>query len=848
MRPKWPHIPIQRICVILLSMMHCVFGYSQKEFTCESQLWMLEEGTERLVQLEINPSNNAIIIKNFIADVEGKIDAIAFNHGDSYLYGIHAENHDYYRIYQDGTMELVTKLALTPGLEYRAMVFNKFADKLILIGSINGEDESIEIVDINTYDVEKIILTGNIHVSDFAVDPITGLLYAYNFTDEIVIELDLANLSFRAVAIAPMESAFQGVYFDSFGVLYAFGSTANGVASALFKIDKNTTDVIRIATGPESVMRDFANCPYRVDMQFYVHPILTLPCSEIECEFRISNSSLELHKDLEILAELRPGFKFKDVNSTALDGDISVNDNVLRVNKLELSTPISSFTAKIEVGDIPGGVYSSQAMLTGLPEYLGSDIVSDNPRTNLVMDPTAIEVKRIDEDSIFVKYFFCRDDDPVIDGSQYGTNLRWQDGSTNSQFTAPETGTYYLESISACKTTVIVFNVTIANCPYNIKMDLSIEPDTIFPCSTTNYYFLVDNDTGNDYNGIEFLDTLPAGFEFKELVKNPYGGELDEDLLNDIIHISDMRIPNGRDTIIIRVEVGDLNPDTFPNRAVIMNFPSDLGKFRVSDNPKTLGHDDTNVIVLGVDSDSSYQNRILCVGESILLDGSSYGNAFEWFDGSTEATVAIDEVGVYELQVFTGCETSYVFFDVEAGDDIQVEFDEYSREIHLGDSLQLFPIIQSQNATIELEWFDPQDTTISCINCLSPFVRPYFDNVYTIKVENGVCSDSAFMEIIIEKTRKIYAPNIFDPGLFDENGDFFLQSPDFARLKEFVVFDRWGTLVFESRNTQIEDQAHYWDGYIGSRKAPQGVYVWKARIEFLDGVEEIFYGNVSLLR
>ena len=832
--------------ILLLFLLCPIIG--QTPFGCTKTVWMLEEGTERLISFSINPSNNAIQITNFILDVEGRIDAIAFNRNDGLLYGLNENSYELYTIDADKQFTLVAQLDLTPGLTYQALTFDETGDRLLAVGSSSGVDRVLEIIDVtNNFQKQSITFTGNIHVTDYALNPQTGFYYGYNIPDDLVIELDLDNLSFRALDAPEPGNGYQGVFTNAFGDIFAFGSTAFSVASALYRINDGEIVETRLATGPESYMRDFASCPFRVDVSLAVDPKFSFPCNEVEYIFHIANGSLRDQNDISLLAELDLGFDFQSVNNFNVSGDFDLNGRFLEIDNLDLQPGIDSFKATVEIADIMAGNYDAVATISGLPSFLGGDVESDNPNTIRQDDKTRIEIKRIDADSIFVSYFFCRDDDPILNGQEFGANLRWENGTTGPTLLVDNSGTYVLEARSGCQSTIVVFEVTIANCPFNIDFDHVMIPDTVYPCSESIFEFIVDNDTGNEYVGIDFLDTLPSGFEVIDLLKNPFDGDFEIDDPRRL-SLKDMTIPDGRDTIRFLVSIGDIDPDAYGNQAIIKNFPLNLGSFRESDNPWTIGQDETYMTVLGVESDTTFRDTIVCRGESIVLDGSPFGFDFLWDNGSIEDSREITDPGVYELQVFSGCEVSYVFFNVALGDDIDVAFNPSSFEILLGDSIQAFPEIFSENGIVNIEWFDPQDSTISCVECLSPFMLPYFDNEYLIRVNNDVCEDSAVLEITVDKTRRIFAPNVFNPKLIDANGQFALQSPDFARVLELVVVDRSGRIIYKDGGFAINDPTHYWDGWALNRRAPSGVYMWQCRLQFLDGVEEVFSGSITLLR
>lgn len=109
---------------------------------------------------------------------------------------------------------------------------------------------------------------------------------------------------------------------------------------------------------------------------------------------------------------------------------------------------------------------------------------------------------------------------------------------------------------------------------------------------------------------------------------------------------------------------------------------------------------------------------------------------------------------------------------------------------------------------------------------------------------NG-CVDTVCKIIQIYDEFLIYVPNAFTPDN-DGKNDFFLpivsgHDPD---SYEFLIFDRWGELIFES---YVAGQA--WDGFHNGRLAKQDVYVWKLKAKKASsGEKKVYYGHVSLLK
>ena len=138
-------------------------------------------------------------------------------------------------------------------------------------------------------------------------------------------------------------------------------------------------------------------------------------------------------------------------------------------------------------------------------------------------------------------------------------------------------------------------------------------------------------------------------------------------------------------------------------------------------------------------------------------------------------------------------------------------------------------------------------------DCSSIFIYPSDPNIYTVTVidENGCESDaSVFVDVL--KERRVYRPNVFRPSSIAGNERFMIFIGDGTeRIDEFTIFDRWGGEVFNLTNVRREDITPDlgWDGTINGDKAENGVYVYLAKIRFIDSDEAIVYkGQLTLIR
>ncbi|MEO6132123.1 MAG: gliding motility-associated C-terminal domain-containing protein, partial [Saprospiraceae bacterium] len=65
---------------------------------------------------------------------------------------------------------------------------------------------------------------------------------------------------------------------------------------------------------------------------------------------------------------------------------------------------------------------------------------------------------------------------------------------------------------------------------------------------------------------------------------------------------------------------------------------------------------------------------------------------------------------------------------------------------------------------------------------------------------------------------------------------------------KFLIFDRWGSLVYQAEDFLVSDVSKAWKGTFRNEKLNPGVYVWLVQVEFTDGKILNFKGDVTLIR
>lgn len=219
----------------------------------------------------------------------------------------------------------------------------------------------------------------------------------------------------------------------------------------------------------------------------------------------------------------------------------------------------------------------------------------------------------------------------------------------------------------------------------------------------------------------------------------------------------------------------------------------------------------------------------------------------------TSNTFAYLSEGEYEITVMDaeGC-TGTSSFRVEHAGTLDVELTTNlvgQAVVEFGETINLTAVCSLPESDLDsIQWTN--GAVLSCTDCLTPTATPLGETTFLVTVFKDGCLDSDSIKVFVELgDSPVYVPNAFSPN-GDGVNDFFriYPGPAVTRVKSFLVFDRWGELVFKYRDFDPKDPARGWDGSLDGRPMNPAVYVWYAEIEFADGSSKIFEGDVTLIR
>lgn len=162
-----------------------------------------------------------------------------------------------------------------------------------------------------------------------------------------------------------------------------------------------------------------------------------------------------------------------------------------------------------------------------------------------------------------------------------------------------------------------------------------------------------------------------------------------------------------------------------------------------------------------------------------------------------------------------------------------------------GNAVQLQGIGSNINTFL---WTPSQ--TLSCATCSDPKASPQQTTTYILTgISKFGCKnyDSVTVFILCDKSQ-VFIPNMFSPNGDGQNEVFYPRGHGLQAIKTFRVFNRWGEIVFERNNIQLNDETNGWDGKVKGKEVSTDVFVY-----YIDGVCDngsplIWKGDVTLMR
>ena len=206
--------------------------------------------------------------------------------------------------------------------------------------------------------------------------------------------------------------------------------------------------------------------------------------------------------------------------------------------------------------------------------------------------------------------------------------------------------------------------------------------------------------------------------------------------------------------------------------------------------------------------------------------------------------------GNYTLYIkdFNNC-TFQEPFSVPVPPEFTVEARISEPQIYQGDSVLLQVLPRNSRGDILYTWSNADPSILSCTVCPDPVARPVLSTTFRVDAIDGKgCEATDRINVNVARPREIAVPTGFSPNGDGVNDILRVHGRKGARVKVFRVFDRWGELLYETGDFEVNDPLRGWDGTFRGELLNSGVYVWYLVAGYPDGSEESFQGQTTLIR
>ncbi len=139
---------------------------------------------------------------------------------------------------------------------------------------------------------------------------------------------------------------------------------------------------------------------------------------------------------------------------------------------------------------------------------------------------------------------------------------------------------------------------------------------------------------------------------------------------------------------------------------------------------------------------------------------------------------------------------------------------------------------------------------LSCDTCSNPTVNIQQTTTYTVTAYSRQgCIDSAKVTVnVLCDHSQVFVPNTFTPNGDGQNDVFYPRGVGLRKISTFRIYDRWGEMLFERKDIELNDESNGWDGsYKGSKPRPD-VYVYSIEAVCESGETINWKGDVSIIR
>ncbi len=442
--------------VIIWFMLVPVFLWNQG-YICDGSFFLImyseSEGRSKLYQFSVE--NLPTQFNPIPLNQNRKLFGLTYNTVDLHLWAIDAEQNEMVRINFYGEVEVMGKIDnLDPDLFYSSGMISPDGKSYFFLGYNKEENQAQKFYEIDLGEppffaaYDDISASGASRILDMAVDPVFGTVYGYNNLNGTVVQFGIDGQIATISQSRRDEQGIEALFLDRNAVMY--GYTRNG---EFYQIDKVEGNLKFLQRGPQGTLVDGCTCPFTYAFEKNINQQVLIPCEPFEVVYSFRNHLGLSQTGIQLRDTFPEGFEILNVTST-IPYTLSPNNpmtNVLALNNMIYLMGANTLRVTVQPPQFFAGTFTSQARQGPFPIALNASHLSDDPRTDILSDPTTGEIVSVLDVALeqFVS-FSCDGSEATIQSPVASADNHWSTGSTAPSIEISETGKYVLSIENAC--------------------------------------------------------------------------------------------------------------------------------------------------------------------------------------------------------------------------------------------------------------------------------------------------------------------------------------------------------------------------------------------------------------
>lgn len=232
------------------------------------------------------------------------------------------------------------------------------------------------------------------------------------------------------------------------------------------------------------------------------------------------------------------------------------------------------------------------------------------------------------------------------------------------------------------------------------------------------------------------------------------------------------------------------------------------------------------------------EDTTLCSGKTLSLNAGSGFKNYKWQDGSADSLFVVSQPGLYYLTAEDYCGNVYadtiniksLNLKLSVGNDIS---------ICKSDTITLMASPGFQNYM----WSPLYNISSNSGKEISVFPENTTEYFVTAEKFPGCEFKDTVLVTVKDCPQYFYIPSAFSPNNDGKNDLFKPIISGSLKSYEFVIYNRWGQVVFRTKN-----KSEGWNGNFTGQLQEGGVFVWICRYKFFNQAEQIKKGTFLLIR